>query len=88
MIWRYLARFADAELREDPLCLCRKIVRWSVQSLSLGQMLTCLDIFAEVALLELHRHTKHLVIRLLPCEQKRDLNESITMQRLTAAKEN
>ena len=88
MIWRYLARFADAELREDPLCLCRKIVRWSGQSLSLGQMLTCLDIFAEVALLELHRHTKHLVIRLLPCEQKRDLNESITMQRLTAAKEN
>ena len=86
MIWRYLAHCT--QLREDPLCLCRKIVRWSNKPLSLGQLLTCLDIFADVGLLELHRHTKYLLIRILPCEEKRDLNESITMQRLIAAKEN
>ena len=86
-VWRYLARFAQPELREDPLCLCRKIVRWSDQPLTMGQLLTCLDIFADVDLVETRRHTKYITVRLLENREKRDLNESQTMQRLLAAKE-
>ena len=86
-VWRYLDQFGHPELREDPLCLCRKIVRWSDQPLSLGQLLTCLDIFADVNLLEIRRLNKYMSIRLLENREKRDLNESRTMQRLLAAKE-
>ena len=50
-------------------------------------MLTCLDIFTEVGLLEIQRLHKHLSIRLTPGDQKADLNESPTMQRLLQAKE-
>jgi len=87
MIWRYLAHSGKTELREDPLCLCRKIVRWTDKDLNLGQMLTCLDIFSDVGLIETHRLNKYMIIRLMPCQEKRDLNESRTMQRLHAAKE-
>ena len=69
------------------MCLCRKIVRWSDQDLSLGQLMTCLDIFADVELVQLHRHPKYLTVRLLQTDTKRDLNNSLTMQRLQAAKE-
>ncbi len=86
-IWRYLARFCQGETKEDPLCLCRKIVRWSGKPLSLGQMLTCLDIFADVELLQLRRFNNYITVRLPEDTQKRDLNESRTMQRLKAAKE-
>lgn len=88
LIWRYLAKFGQEDLHEDPLCLCRKIVRWSDRDLSLGQLMTCLDIFCDVGLLETHLHTKYITVHLLPCQHKRDLNESLTMQRLVAAKEN
>ena len=87
LIWRYLARFANSPLREDPLCLCRKIVRWSDQPLSMGQMLTCLDIFADVGLLNVQRIKHYITVCLLDTSVKRDLNESQTMQRLLAAKE-
>ena len=87
MIWRYLAQNVQCEVREDPLCLCRKIVRWSDKPLSLGQMLTCLDIFADVGLLETRRINQHITVRILDASVKRDLNESRTMQRLLAAKE-
>ena len=86
-IWRYLARFCQVETRENPLCLCRKIVRWSGKPLSLGQMLTCLDIFTDVGLLEICRFNNYITVRLPGDTQKRDLNESRTMQRLKAAKE-
>ena len=69
------------------MCLCRKIVRWSEMPLSLGQLLTCLDIFADVHLLQMQRYHKYITIRLLPCQQKADLTSSRTMQRLIAAKE-
>ncbi len=82
MIWRYLARTGNTQLREEPLCLCRKIVRWTNKSLSLGQLLTCLDIFADVGLLDISRAGKYMTIRLLSCQEKRDLNESQTMQKL------
>ena len=69
------------------MCLCRKIVRWSGQDLSLEQLLTCLDIFADVELITIERLHKYICIRPLHREGKADLNESRTMQRLLAAKE-
>ena len=86
-VWRYIDRFGHPQLQEDPLCLCRKVVRWSGQSLSMGQLLTCLDIFADVELIEVRRRNKYICVRPLENREKRDLNESRTMQRLLAAKE-
>ena len=86
MIWRYLAA-APAAIEESPICLCRKIVRWTNKPLTLGQMMTCLDIFRDVGLLEMNRVHKHLHIRLTPGSQKADLTSSQTMQRLLQAKE-
>ena len=87
MVWRYLAASACPELKETPICLCRKIVRWSGKPLSLAQMLTCLDIFQDVGLLQTRRMHKNITIRLTPGSDKADLNESQTMQRLLHAKE-
>ena len=86
MVWRYLAA-APAAIEETPICLCRKIVRWTGKPLSLGQMMTCLDIFRDVGLLEIARVHKHLQIRLTPGSQKADLTTSQTMQQLLQAKE-
>ena len=86
MVWRYLAAFS-AEIEEAPICLCRKIVRWTGKPLSLGQMMTCLDIFRDVGLLETRRVHKNLHIRLTPGNTKADLNTSQTMQRLLRVKE-
>ena len=55
--------------------------------MSLGQLLTCLDIFRDVGLLRLDRQRKYITIELTPCEEKADLNESQTMQLLLQAKE-
>ncbi len=87
MIWRYLAANASPLIQESPICLCRKIVRWTGKSMSLGQMLTCLDIFQDVGLLEVTRLHKHLTIRLTPGSEKADLTTSQTMQQLLRAKE-
>ena len=84
LVWRYLAKAAQP-LQETPICLCRKIVRWSGADLSLGQLLTCLDIFADVGLLETQRLHKYITVRLIPTESKADLTTSRTMQRLLAA---
>ena len=86
LVWRYLAG-QGKELEESPICLCRKIVRWSGCALDLGQLLTCLDIFADVGLLQTQRLHKYMKIRLIPATQKADLNTSRTMQRLLSAKE-
>ena len=85
-VWRYLMGMGAQELRESPMCLCRKIVRWSGNPMSLGQLLTCLDIFADVGLLEVQRLHKYIILRLVPRSDKADLNESRTMQRLMTAK--
>ena len=85
-IWRYLASL-ERTIKEDPLCLCRKIVRWANRPLSLGQMLTCLDIFRDVGLLNYTRHHKHIFLELTPGTEKADLNQSRTMQILLQAKE-
>ena len=67
--------------------MCRKIVRRSGCNLHLGQLLTCLDIFADVGLLEVRHQTKYITIRLIPTAQKADLNTSRTMQYLNSFKE-
>jgi len=86
LVWRYLAS-VDRPVREDPMCLCRKIVRWSGTALSLGQLLTCLDIFRDVSLLRLQRQHKYITVELIPGDKKADLNESRTMRLLLQAKE-
>ena len=86
-VWRYLAATSEATVQENAICLCRKIVRWSGSPMSLGQLLTCLDVFADVGLLELTRHHKYMELRLVQRQGKADLNASATMQRLLAAKE-
>ena len=87
MVWRYLAASGAPAIQEAPICLCRKIVRWSGKPMSLGQLITCLDIFRDVGLLEIQRLHKYVSIRLTPGSEKADLNESPTMQRLLRAKE-
>ena len=86
MVWRYLAN-ACADIEESPICLCRKIVRWTGKPLSLGQLMTCLDIFRDVGLLDMTRVHRHLHIRLTPGNTKADLSTSQTMQRLLQVKE-
>ena len=81
MVWRYLSA-AGPECEESPLCLCRKIVRWSGRPLAVGQLMTCLDIFQDVGLLQTQRQHRFLLIRLTPGTGKADLNSSATMQRL------
>ena len=85
-VWRYLAG-AGQTIREDPMCLCRKIVRWSGMPLSLGQLMVCLDIFRDVGLLHTHRMRKYILIDLIPLAGKADLTDSQTMQTLLRAKE-
>ena len=86
MVWRYLAA-VPGPLQETPMCLCRKIVRWSGLPLNLGQLLTCLDIFSDVDLLQLQRQHKNIIIRLTAGSGKADLNRSRTMQCLLRSKE-
>ena len=87
MVWRYLAQTPENQLQLPPICLCRKIVRWAGQALSLEQLLTCLDIFSDVGLLQKQVLHKHIVIQLTQPQAKADLSRSLTMQRLLAAKE-
>lgn len=86
LVWRYLAA-PGACLTEAPICLCRKLVRWSGKPLSLGQLYTCLDIFAEVGLLQIHRQHKTIAITLTHGSAKADLTHSRTLQLLQQAKE-
>ena len=86
LVWRYLAGCGES-IQESPLCLCRKIVRWADRPMSLGQLMTCLDIFRDVGLLQTQKMHKYITIRLTPGPGKADLNESKTLQRLLRAKE-
>ena len=86
MVWRYLAATGET-IEEAPLCLCRKIVRWSGTPLNLGQMMICLDIFRDVGLLQTRKLHKYISIQLTPGPQKADLNDSPTLQRLLQVKE-
>ena len=86
VVWRYLAGLGH-DVQETPMCLCRKIVRWSSRAMSLEQLLVCLDIFQDVGLLRWERLHKHITISLTPGTEKADLNTSATMQALIRAKE-
>ena len=86
-VWRYLA-MCGPQIQESPICLCRKIVRWSNTAMTLGQLMACLDIFQDVGLLRQHRMHKYIAITLTPGPGKADLNESATLQQLLRAKEN
>ena len=86
-VWRYLTMMSGGEVRENPACLCRKIVRWTGAPLALEKLLTCLDIFSDVGLLEIKRLHKYIIIRPVTTEGKADLNQSRTMQQLMAVKE-
>ena len=85
-VWRFLASYGS-EIQESPICLCRKIVRASGSPMTLGQLMTCLDIFRDVGLLSVSRMHKYISITLTPGENKADLSESQTLQRLLHAKE-
>jgi len=87
LVWRYLAATGCQELEETPMSLCRRIVRWSDLPLSLGRLMTCLDIFADVGLLRLDRQHKSMTVRITPGGGKADLSQSRTMQLLQEAKE-
>ncbi len=87
MVWRYLAGCTEPVIQENPVCLCRKIVRWSGMGLSLSQLMACLDIFADVGLLQTQRLHKYMIIRLAHVDGKADLSSSKTMQTLLRLKE-
>ena len=87
MVWRYLAACTEPVIQETPVCLCRKIVRWSGMELSLNRLMTCLDVFSDVGLLQTQRLHKNMIIRLQSPAQKADLNQSKTMQILLRLKE-
>ncbi|MBO7252466.1 MAG: single-stranded-DNA-specific exonuclease RecJ [Oscillospiraceae bacterium] len=87
MVWRYLASVPNGCIEEVPVCLCRKIVRWTGKSIDLSQLLTCLDIFRDVGLLDMQKQHKYISIRLTHGSAKADLSTSATMQRLLRAKE-
>ena len=87
LVWRYLANCGSQTVKEAPMCLCRKIVRWSGAPLSLEQLLTCLDIFSDVGLLQTQRLHKYITIQLIPRAEKADLGASATMQILLHLKE-
>ena len=87
MVWRYLAAAPAGYLEETPECLLRKLVRQTEKSMTLAQLLTCLDIFSDVSLLQLQRNHRTVSIRILPTAQKADLQQSQTLQTLTRVKE-
>ena len=84
MVWRYLSAFPCTQ--DSPMCLLRKIVRWSGAAMSLSQLLVCLNIFSDVGLLQVFRHHKYISVKLMQPGQKADLNASRTMQTLQALK--
>ena len=86
-VWRYLANQGSRSIRETPVCLCRKVVRWAGLEMDVSLLLTCLDIFSDVGLLQLQRMHKYLQIRLNTIGGKADLHQSNTMQQLLQRKE-
>jgi len=86
-VWRFLASLPGGAVTESPACLCRKLVRQTGLPMNLGKLLVCLDIFRDVGLLEMQKLRKNLTLRLIPTTRKADLNQSVTLQQLAAAKE-
>ena len=85
-IWRYLISRGET-ICETPMSLCRKIACCTGKELPLEKLLTCLDVFADVGLIQLERQHKFLFVRTAVHTEKKDLSLSSTMQRLLRAKE-
>ena len=85
-IWRYLISRGEV-VCETPMSLCRKIACCTGKELRLEKLLTCLDVFADVGLIQLERQHKFLFVRADMHAEKKDLSLSSTMQRLLQAKE-
>ena len=83
-IWRYLSAFPCNQ--DSPMCLLRKIVRWSGVPMGLSKLLVCLDIFSDVDLLQICRYHKYICVKLTQPGQKADLTASPTMAALQALK--
>jgi single-stranded-DNA-specific exonuclease len=86
-VWRYLDACPQETVEEDPLCLCRKIVRRWGKPLPVSGMMACLDIFRDVGLLDIQRKHKTIGIRLHRQSAKADLNSSQTLQYILERKE-
>ena len=90
-VWRYLiANGGENGLEEDFSCMGRKIARNALcgagASLTLSKTRICLDVFAELGLIQLRteRHCCH--IRITTDGSKVDLNQSGIVQRLRSAR--
>ena len=90
-VWRYLiANSGEQGLEEDFPCMGRKINRAAVcgaaERLTLGKTRICLDVFAELGLIQLHTSRRCFQIRITTDGSKVDLNQSGIVQRLRSAK--
>jgi single-stranded-DNA-specific exonuclease len=84
LVWRYLAGCGTPFINEAPMCLCRKIVRWSGQPLSLEQLMTCLDIFRECGIFDYDINDTDVNIRIMNYQGKADVNGSAVLKTLMA----
>ena len=86
-VWRYLiANSKGDRLQEDFLCMSRKIIRGSAETLTLGKTRICLDVFAEQGLIDLDPNPRCCRIRITTDGSKVDLDQSAIVKALRAAK--
>ncbi|MBQ1410651.1 MAG: single-stranded-DNA-specific exonuclease RecJ [Oscillospiraceae bacterium] len=90
-VWRYLiANSGDHGIEEDFPCMGRKITRSAgvgpAEHLTLGKTRICLDVFAELGLIQLQTNCRYFKIRITTDGRKVDLNQSGIVQRLRAQK--
>ena len=87
-VWRYLMASGSRELQEDLPCMGRKLVRNSAgtaaQGMTLGKARICLDVFAELGLIELQTGRSCCRIRLTTDGSKVDLDQSPIVKALRA----
>ena len=87
VVWKYLrASAVRGVVLEDFGCLCRKIARFAAQPCSFGRTRMCLDVFAELGLLQITQRPKLVRIRLLPGARKADLEKSVILNTLRKQK--
>ncbi len=90
-VWRYLiANGGERGLEEDFTCMSRKITRAAVcgagAGLTLSKTRICLDVFAELGLIQLRTSHRCYQIRITTDGSKVDLNQSKIVKALRALK--
>ena len=86
-VWRYLiANSQESRLQENFSCMSRKIARAAAGTLTLGKTRICLDVFAELGLIELRACGRCYQIRITTDGQKVNLDASPIVMRLRAAR--